>query len=145
MSVQQVIRSLISGSRTVAVPQRNLSPQNPVIIKAFSQSERKREIGASRRLRCRIRLAVKCFHGRRSRGGFNGRLRGFRWIISGGTKKRRSVTTAPPRRRGAVLRRRVPLGVKSRDKEGRLHDYTVGYARYADNPTADWPFANEPG
>lgn len=29
-----------------------------------------------------IRLALKCFYDR-LRGGFNGRLRGFRWIISG--------------------------------------------------------------
>lgn len=72
------------------MPQRNFSPRGPVIIETVL-AIRKQGVGASRR----IRLALKCFHGRCSRVGFNGRLRGFRWIISGGTgKKRRSVAAA---------------------------------------------------
>jgi len=114
-----------------------------VIIKAFSQSERKREIGRQPSPPVPYPFSCKVLSRPASRGGFNGRLRGFRWIISGGTKKKEK------RRHTAVARcydgAYAPLGVKSRDKEGRLHDYTVGYARYADNPTVDWSFANEPG
>lgn len=62
-------------------------------MKPFLQSERRRGVDASRR----IRLVLKCFHGRRSRVGFNGRLRGFWWIISGGAvKKRRRASSSPP-------------------------------------------------
>lgn len=117
-----------------------------LLLKPFSQSERRQGVDASRR----IRLVLKCFHGRRSRVGFNGRLRGFWWIISGGTgKKRRSVAAAVIIVATTVAQRcygvYAPLGAKSRDKEGRLHDYTVGYARYTDNPTADWSSTNDLG
>lgn len=71
--------------------QRSLSPVR-LLLKPFSQSERRQRVGASRR----IRLALKCFHGRRSRVGFNGRLRGFRWIISGGTGKKGEASPPPP-------------------------------------------------
>ena len=132
---QQVIRSSISCPRTVAMLQKSLSRRKArLLLKPLSQSERRQGVGASR---C-IRLALKCFYGRRSRVGFNGRLRGFRWIISGGTgKKRRSVAAVLRRcrhhRRAAVVAQHccdaagtlayAPLS-KSRDKEGRLHDYT---------------------
>lgn len=92
------------------MPQRSLSPRGPVIIETVL-AIRMQGVGASRR----IRLALKCFHGRRSRVGFNGRLRGFCWIISGGTgKKRRSVAAAvvivvviAVAHRGTALWRRV--------------------------------------
>lgn len=62
-----------------------------------------------------IRLALKCFYGG-LRGGFNGRLRGFRWIISGaGGRRRKKEASCPrvwvrasrcekPRQRGSVTR-----------------------------------------
>lgn len=61
-------------------------------MKPFSQSERRQGVDASRR----IRLVLKCFHGRRSRVGFNGRLRGFWWIISGGTGGKKKEASPPP-------------------------------------------------
>lgn len=135
---------------------KGISPREAGWLSNRSRNPKEgKELPSQPSLRCRIRLALKCFHGRRSRGGFNGRLRGFWWIISGGTKKRRSaavvvivVIVAAVATTCMYIRARSLSLFRcekpwQRGSVTRLHG--VGYARYTDNPTTDWPFANEPG